>query len=111
VVCCELRMRTQASLQHFFLPLTLLPSSLFLLSPSIHPSIPPSISPLLLLFVGSLIALSSDLFKSLQSGSQAALPPHLQLAFSGKLCSSSSSSSSSSLFCSSCAPPAPCLSL
>lgn len=39
------------------------------------------------------LCLSSDLFKSLQSGSQAALPPHLQLAFSGKLCSSSSSSS------------------
>lgn len=29
---------------------------------------------------------SSDLYKSLQSGSQVALPPHLQLAFSGKTC-------------------------
>lgn len=28
---------------------------------------------------------SSDLYKSLQSGSQVALPPHLQLAFSGKI--------------------------
>lgn len=27
-----------------------------------------------------------DLFKSLQPGSQVALPPHLQLAFSGKCC-------------------------
>lgn len=31
---------------------------------------------------------SSDLYKSLQSGSQVALPPHLQLAFSGKICPS-----------------------
>ncbi|KAL2087090.1 hypothetical protein ACEWY4_018149 [Coilia grayii] len=37
-------------------------------------------------------ALAQNLFKSLQSGTQAALPPHLQLAFSGKLCSSSPTS-------------------
>uniref|UniRef100_A0A8C7SNH7 Ubinuclein 2a n=1 Tax=Oncorhynchus mykiss TaxID=8022 RepID=A0A8C7SNH7_ONCMY len=38
-------------------------------------------------------SLSQNLYKSLQSGSQAALPPHLQLAFSGKLHTSSSSTS------------------
>ena len=59
-----------------------------------------SISPHLWLLPSSLssvhtsLHLSSDLYKSLQSGSQAALPPHLQLAFSGNLHSSSSSSSS-----------------
>uniref|UniRef100_A0A8P4K2H6 Ubinuclein-2 n=1 Tax=Dicentrarchus labrax TaxID=13489 RepID=A0A8P4K2H6_DICLA len=35
--------------------------------------------------------LAQNLYKSLQSGSQAALPPHLQLAFSGNLHSSSTS--------------------
>lgn len=38
--------------------------------------------------ISSSLHLSSDLYKSLQSGSQAALPPHLQLAFSGNLHSS-----------------------
>lgn len=37
------------------------------------------------LLVAPLSCLSSDLYKSLQSGSQVALPPHLQLAFSGKI--------------------------
>lgn len=32
-----------------------------------------------------LCPVSSDLYKSLQAGSQVALPPHLQLAFSGKI--------------------------
>lgn len=54
-------------------------------------------SPWLLLsflsFVHPTLHLSSDLYKSLQSGSQAALPPHLQLAFSGNLHPSTSSSS------------------
>uniref|UniRef100_A0A8C9RGT4 Ubinuclein 2a n=1 Tax=Scleropages formosus TaxID=113540 RepID=A0A8C9RGT4_SCLFO len=38
--------------------------------------------------------LAQNLLKSLQSGSQAALPPHLQLAFSGNLCPSPSSAPS-----------------
>lgn len=54
-------------------------------------------SPWLLLsflsFVHPTLHLSSDLYKSLQSGSQAALPPHLQLAFSGNLHPSTSSPS------------------
>ncbi len=65
-------------------------------------------SPLLLLLLlllllpsslSSSLHLSSDLYKSLQSGSQAALPPHLQLAFSGNLHSSSTSSSLSPSIC------------
>uniref|UniRef100_A0A674NS47 Ubinuclein 2a n=1 Tax=Takifugu rubripes TaxID=31033 RepID=A0A674NS47_TAKRU len=48
-----------------------------------------------------------DLYKSLQSGSQAALPPHLQLAFSGNLQSSSSSSSQSSCIIPPSLPPSP----
>lgn len=54
----------------------------YLLTPSSSRlSIPPSLH------------LSSDLYKSLQSGSHAALPPHLQLAFSGKFHTSSARTS------------------
>lgn len=45
-------------------------------------------SPVCLLLPPMSSCLSSDLLKSLQSGSQVALPPHLQLAFSGKICPS-----------------------
>lgn len=84
----------------FFLPFgyfsqlfTHLASCLCLLSPPVWPLLPlpppPHSCPLpSYLFLPRLLSpcpVSSDLYKSLQSGSQVALPPHLQLAFSGKI--------------------------